>query len=113
MGDALPASTGDSTSYILDSLRVLVSIPIQWDTATSDVYIDDWRVRKVLGYRNRYSNAQTVSGLLCPWDYSNSDVYPISSVGRSRLCKTVLHIMTRIEKLIAHREAPTSIIMLV
>lgn len=78
--ETLPDPTGDGGSLLCprekchDLAQLLTSdvIPThqsdgdvyaQWNTASADVGIDDSRARKVLGYRNKFSNAQTVSGL--------------------------------------------------
>lgn len=49
-----------NTSFIL----ILSLFYSQWNTLCSDVEIDDSRARKVLGYRNRFTNADTVSEAL-------------------------------------------------
>lgn len=45
-------------------LLILSFFYSQWNTLCSDVEIDDSRARKVLGYRNRFTNADTVSEAL-------------------------------------------------
>ncbi|KAK9897525.1 NAD(P)-binding protein [Cystobasidium minutum MCA 4210] len=44
----------------MEPLRLHHLQPAMWNTLCSDVEIDDSRARKILGYRNRFSNADTL-----------------------------------------------------
>nr|ABR17812.1 unknown [Picea sitchensis] len=44
----------------MEPLRLHHIQPAMWNTLFSDVEIDDSRARKMLGYQNRFSNAQTI-----------------------------------------------------
>jgi len=64
----------------MESSRLFQLQPAMWNTATMDVGIDDSRARKVLGYRNKFSNAQTLRWIVDTVEESMAMVQSKSAV---------------------------------